>query len=263
MSGFDLFAPGAGNALALLGMRVTGLLLVAPAFSARNVPMPLRAGMTILFTALLAPVAYEAAGARGTSLELTVGAFLGEALIGFTIGLGAAILVGAAGFAGEIAGTQAGLSGAAIFDPLGGHDSTALQQFFGLFATVILFAVNGHLVMLDALATSVQRLPLGSALHTAAGLHALALRGGTLFALGLQFAAPAIAAIVLANTALAVLGRAAPQLNVLSVAFPLQIGIGLLTLGLAIPFLGMVVGDWWLSFGGRTGELLGILARGR
>ena len=48
-----------------------------------------------------------------------------------------------------------------------------------------------------------------------------------LFALGLQFAAPVIAAVLVANTALAVLSRAAPQLNILSVAFPVQIGIGL------------------------------------
>jgi len=259
----DLFAPGMTAALALLGMRVTGLLLVAPAFSARNVPTPLRAGLTILLTVLLAPIAHQRATASGLALVITPAAMLGEALVGVVIGVGAAILVGAASVAGEAAGMQAGLSGAAIFDPLGGHDSTALQQFFTLFATVIMFAVNGHLVMLEALATSVQRLPLGATLHTADGLRALVLQGDALFSLGLQFAAPAIAAAVLANTVLAVLGRAAPQLNLLSVAFPLQIGVGLITLALAVPFIGMLLGDWWLSFGSRSGQLLGILARGQ
>jgi flagellar biosynthetic protein FliR len=68
--------------------------------------------------------------------------------------------------------------------------------------------------------------------------------GSVLFGLGLQFAAPVIATVLVANTALAILGRAAPSLNVLSVAFPIQIGIGLVALAGSIPFIGAFYHGW-------------------
>jgi flagellar biosynthetic protein FliR len=83
-----------------------------------------------------------------------------------------------------------------------------------------------------------------------------------LFALGLQFAAPVIAAILVANTALAILSRAAPQLNILSVAFPVQIGIGLISLGASIPFIGAFYHGWSGVYNGTLDRFFAALVRG-
>ena len=68
--------------------------------------------------------------------------------------------------------------------------------------------------------------------------------GSGLFAAGLRFAGPVVAAVLVANTALALLGRAAPSLNVLSVAFPVQIAVGLFALAAALPFLAPAFAGW-------------------
>jgi flagellar biosynthetic protein FliR len=68
--------------------------------------------------------------------------------------------------------------------------------------------------------------------------------GATIFTTGVQFAAPVLAAILVANIALAILGRAAPQLQVMSLAFPLQIGVGLLTFAGSIGLVVHALADW-------------------
>ncbi len=238
---FDLFASGAPTVLALFGSRVSGLVLVAPVFSARPVPVRVKAGLVVLLTLLMVPAAQEAIVSPPA---LTPVAILGETLVGFAIGLGAAILVGAAESAGELLSIQIGLAGSAIVDPLSQQQSTALGQFVHLFAVVLVLSLDGHLVMLDSLAASAHKVPIGSALDLSAGLRGMALLGGTLFALGLQFAAPVIAVVLIANVALAVLSRAAPQMQILQLAFPVQIIVGLGTLVATLPF----IASWFLGW---------------
>ena len=245
---YDLFAPGAPDLLVLFGARVSGLVLVAPVFSARPIPMPVKSGLVILLTLLMLPVAQ----AHVATPALTPVAVVGEALVGFALGLGAALIVGAAETAGELLSIQIGLSGAAIFDPLSQRQVTALGQLVHLFAVVLVLSLDGHLVMLDALGSSARLVPVGTPLDVAGGLRALAVQGSTLFALGLQLASPVVAVVLVANVALAVLSRAAPQLQILQLAFPVQILVGVGTLVATFPF----IASWFLRWEGRYDALL-------
>ena len=237
---FDLFAPGSPQTLVLLAVRLSGMVLVAPVFSTKAVPVTVRTCIIILLTALLQPMAL----AQMTSVPaITPETFVAEALIGFALGLGAALLVGAASVAGDLMGMQVGLSGAAVLDPINNSSENVLGTFGNLFAVTLLLAVDAHLVMIDAVARSVQMIPVGGGIH-AVGIYAMVRSASVLFGLGLQFAAPVVAAVLIANCALAILSRAAPQLNILSVAFPVQIGIGLVALGASIPFIGAFYHGW-------------------
>jgi flagellar biosynthetic protein FliR len=243
----DLFAPGVPQALVLLALRVGGLLLIAPAFSAKSVPVKVRTGMLLLFTLLLAPAAVAAARPGLPALQVTPAAFVAESLVGFALGFGAAVIVGAVETAGDLMSTTVGLSGASLLDPLNGASSTVLAQFAQMFAVTVLLAVGGHLVMLDALAESVRAVPLGASVDVTGGLAALVAGGSTLFALGLKFAAPVIAATMIGNVALAVLTRVAPALNLFTVAFPVQIGLGLAA---GIAMLGATA-TWFVGWSGH------------
>jgi flagellar biosynthesis protein FliR len=254
---FDVVAPGSAAALVLVGARLGGLVLIAPVFSARTISVSLRTAIVVLLAVLLQPVARSA---NGVVLALTPVALIGETLIGFTIGMGTAVLVGAAESAGEFLAIQIGLSGAAIINPLDNTQGPALGQFMHLFAVSILLSFNAHLVMLDALAASLTRLPVGGAVDLQAGLGALVGLGSTLFALGLKFAAPVIAAVLIANVALAVLSRAAPQLNILSLAFPVQIGMGLFALAASLPFIATWFGGWETAYDAILTRTLGAFA---
>ena len=242
MPGFDLFAPGYAPTLVLLACRVGGLVLIAPVFSAKPIPMQLRTGVLLLLTVLLAPSAHAAAlhaaalHASRTGPQITPAAFLTESLVGFAIGFGAAVLVGAMETAGDLTSTAIGVSGASLLDPLNGASSSVLAQFGQMFAVTVLLAVNGHLVMLDALAESTR---------------ALLSQGATLFVLGLRFAAPVIAASMIGNVALAVLSRVAPQLNALTIAFPIQIALGLVALCASLAFVATWMTGWGTALAGQ------------
>lgn len=238
---FDLFAPGSGTVAILVALRLTGLILIAPVFSAATVPVKWRTSLLVLLTIVIQPIAY--ANLHGVP-QITPASAIGELLVGFGIGLGAALLVGAAESAGDLIAIQIGLSGAALLDPLTKQQSPILANFLSLFTITILLALNAHLGMIEALAASLRAVPVGSAMDLHAGLANLLALAGTLFVAGLRFAAPVIGTVMVGNAALAVLSRATPQLNILSVAFPLQIGLGLFALGVALPFIASTLGNW-------------------
>ncbi len=242
----DFFAPGVASAVVLTALRVGGLLLVAPVWSAQSVPMRLRTALIVIFAVLLLPAAK--ANVQLETLRISPATFLAESAIGFSIGIAAAMVIGAAEFAGELMTTTIGLSGAAIFDPVNNTQGAILQQFMQLIALVILLIGGGHIIMLQAVAQSFVAMPLGAPVNLAGGMHAMVVAARSIFSTGLQFAAPVIAAVLLMNLALAVLGRAAPQLNIMSMAFPLQIGVGLLTFAGSLALVVHAMSDWTPGF---------------
>ena len=256
---FDLFAPGSATVAVLVAMRLTGLLLIAPVFSAATVPVKWRTALLIVFTIVIQPIAY--ANLHGVP-DLTPASAVGELIVGFGIGLGAALLVGAAEAAGELIAIQIGLSGASLLDPLSNQSSPVLGNFLSLFAITILLALNVHLGMIQALADSMRAIPVGSAMDLHAGLANLLSLAGTLFLAGLRFAAPVIGTVMVGNAALAVLSRATPQLNILSVAFPLQIGLGLFALGIALPFIASTLGNWPTAYDSQLTSFFTAIAPG-
>jgi flagellar biosynthetic protein FliR len=241
----DLFAPRTVEVLALTMMRLTGLVLIAPVWSARTVPMRVRTAALLAFAVCLLPTALiDAPG----SARLTPTTFLSEAVIGLAIGIAAACTVAAAEMAGELLAMEIGLSGAALFDPLSQQPTQPLGQFLQLTAVSLLLVSNGHVVMLEALAGSMRAIPVGVVPNLTAGLRPIVSLGSSVFEVGLRVAAPVIAAVMLANIALGMLSRAAPALNVMSVAFPLQITVGLLSLSLAFGAIALVFTGWDASY---------------
>jgi flagellar biosynthetic protein FliR len=255
---FDPLAPGSAATLALMGARVGGLLMIAPVFSAMVVPRNIRVAVLVVLTVLLQPAAL--ASVRDIP-RITPAALLSETVIGLAIGLGAAIIVGAAEAAGDVMAIQIGLSGAAILDPLDASQTPVLGSFARLFAIAVLLSLNLHTVMLGTLADSAQLFPVGSPVSLVSGVRMMVQSGGALFVLGVRFAAPVIAVVLIANIAIAILGRAAPQLNILSVAFPVQIMLGLITLAASIPAIGHLLAGWASINDSMLGPIVRALAQ--
>lgn len=225
----------------LLGFRLGGLMLIGPVFASRTLPAMLKAGIVVVLAATLFPVAVATAEA---GVRITPAIALTEMLIGFAIGLGVAMIVGAAEAMGDLVAVQIGLSGAAALDPLTSNSVPVLGTFASLFAVTLLLSLDAHLVMIDAVAQSLELLPIGVPLDLEGGVAVMIGWGAQLFALGVRFAAPVIATVLLANVALAVMGRAAPALNILGIAFPIQIGLGLLVLAGTLPMIGAFFTGW-------------------
>ncbi|MEQ8329968.1 MAG: flagellar biosynthetic protein FliR [Longimicrobiales bacterium] len=267
-SGFDLFTPSGRAVAALLMLRISALVWTAPVFSARFVPASVKVAVTLVMVALLLPVAGSLAELRAAEavaagvpaadalVTITVSAVVAEVLIGIVLGLGAAIFVAAAESAGDMLAVQMGLSGANVLDPMSETQLPVLGQFLGLFVTTLILSVGGHLFILGALATSLEVLPAGAPADLAQGPASVIRLGGLLLSMGMRFAAPVVAAMMIGNAALGILARTVPQLNVLTVAFPVQIALGLIVLGATLPFIASAIGGFGEAYTGLSLELM-------
>lgn len=260
MGALDLFAKDSPATLVLVAARVMGLMLIAPSLSATIVPRLVKVGMIVLFTVLLQPAVLPLV----ESPQLTPASIAAEVLVGLAMGLGAALIVGAAETAGDLMAVQIGLSGSAILDPMDNSQLPSLGVFTRLFAVTLLLTLGLHEVMLRAMAESFVAMPPGETRDLAGGIQQMVASGSTLFILGLRFAAPVIAVVLLTNVALAILSRAAPQFNLLSVSFPVQIALGLFALAAALPAMGRTLSTWPTAYNeiiSRIGE--GFVIAGR
>jgi flagellar biosynthetic protein FliR len=98
-------------------------------------------------------------------------------------------------------------------------------------------ATDLHLAVLSALVKSFDLLPISTHFIRNEGFLTLVSLGGRVFSAGVQLSLPIVAALLITNVALGVLTRAAPQLNIFGIGFPVTIGVGIVMLGVLLPYL--------------------------
>ena len=217
--------------------RILGLVAAAPLFGNRAVPVSIKVSLGVLLAAIIAPTVPALPATDPMSLAGLL-ILVKELLIGLAMGFAMRIVFAAVEFAGEVASMTMGLGFAVFFDPATRGRSSAISQFLALVATMAFLAVNAHLVLLAALAESFVSLPISSTPFSSGAPLEVVRWGARIFSAGLQLALPVIAALLITNVALGVLTRAAPQLNIFGIGFPLTLGVGFLTLSLTMPYLG-------------------------
>lgn len=231
-----------GEIEALLGqylwpfVRILALLMAAPVFSHRVIPARVKIGASLAIALVIAPtLATPEVGAFSAAGWLLVAEQL---LVGVAIGFSLRIVFGAVEIAGDMIGLQMGLSFATFVDPQNSNQTPLVGSFLVMIATLLFLAIDGHLMMLDALVESFNVAPIGLGSVSALRWEYLATLGTQLFSLGLQVSLPVLATMLLVNLSLGVMTRAAPQLNLFSVGFPLTLATGMLLLMLMLPYLG-------------------------
>lgn len=219
--------------------RLGGMLAWAPVLGHRSVPVPHRAGLAALLALVLTPLLAGSSRGPDDALGWAL-AVAGEVLVGLAIGFVASLVVTAAEVAGELIGFQMGLGLAAVFDPSTGEQESVIARFQQILALLLFLAVNGHHLLIRAVALSFQRIGPGAVLEPAVtgGIGGL---GGKLLQSGFALAAPVVGILLVLNVALALLSRVAPQANVFMVGLPLSAGLGVLGLLDALPHFGQLV----------------------
>ncbi len=246
--------PARWPAFVLITGRIGGLMLTAPGWSGTTLPATVRTALTVVLAVLLLPGA-AAAPMPDHVLDLPL-PMAAEIAIGVVIGLSAAVLVQAVGYAGEVISMQMGLSIAPAYSPVPEMEVVGLGQISTLLAILIYLGMGGHLMLLRALADSLRTLPPGGGvLFTAGGPAATAL-AGQLFSCAASAAAPVMVALLLTNLALAVLSRAVPQINAMTVSFPVTIGVGLVMYAVSLPNVSNVIARWVQELPGGIDGLL-------
>ncbi|MCB1907749.1 MAG: flagellar biosynthetic protein FliR [Rhodocyclaceae bacterium] len=214
-------------------VRILGMVSSAPLFGNRGIPLRVRVaiglGVAVAVLPSLPPMP-AVPPASGLGLAIMAQQFL----IGVGIAIVMRITFAAVDVAGELVGLQMGLSFAAFFDPDSGGRTAVVAEFMGLITSLLFLALNGHLLLVEVVIRSFEWLPVATTpLHGGGWMSAVHF-GATLFAAGLLLAMPIMATLLVVNIAMGVLTRAAPQLNIFAIGFPVTLGTGLLVLMLSM-----------------------------
>jgi len=210
-------------------LRVGGFVLTAPVASEKSIPGLVKIVLTLALAFVLAPLVQVPAGLSIFSADGMLSAVL-ELLIGVSIGLAVQVAFEALSFAGMLISLSMGLGFATLIDPQHNDQTPVLGQMFMIFGTLTYLSLDGHLMLINALAASFEHLPIGAA-HFEHDLPLmLVLWGARVFDAGLLIALPIVIAMVIVNLGLGVVTRAAPQLNLFGIGFTITLLSGLFAL---------------------------------
>ncbi len=216
--------------------RILALLVAAPPFNnaALSVTIRLMLGLAIAIalTPALPPIpAVEPASAAGLWILAQ------QLLIGFAMGFSMRLAFSAVDMAGNLIGTQMGLGFASFYDPQSAAQTPVISELLGILALLTFLAINGHLMLIATLAHSFQIIPIGITPPGSASWLNVANAGAMIFLSGMLLALPILVALLITNVALSVLSRAAPQLNLFAVGFPLTLALGFAAMIVSLSYL--------------------------
>ncbi|MCD5979279.1 Flagellar biosynthetic protein fliR [Pseudomonas savastanoi pv. glycinea] len=212
--------------------RIVALLMTMPIIGTTLVPRRVRLYLALAITVVVAPVLPPMPEVN--ALDLTALLLIGEQIIiGAGLGLFLQLFFHSFVIAGQIISTQMGMGFASMVDPTNGVSSAVIGQFFTMLVTLVFLGMNGHLVVIETLIESFTTMPVGGGLLVS-NFWALANGLGWVMAAGLKLVLPTITALLVVNIAFGVMTRAAPQLNIFSIGFPLTLVMGFVILWISL-----------------------------
>ena len=217
-------------------LRILGVFSAAPLFSSRSVPIRTRIGLAFVIAVCIQP-ALPAPPTLSLNSPQAFGAVVQQLAIGLSIGLAARIVFAAIEMAGEIVGLQMGLNFAGFFDPSTGSQASTVGRFYGNTTMLLFIVLNGHLLLIQAVAASFTAFPVGDDTWSALRQMRLFELGAVIFSYGLWIALPLIATLLFVNVVLGIISRIAPQMNVFAIGFPLTLSVGLIGIAASLPLL--------------------------
>ncbi len=207
----------------LILIRVLAIVLVLPVVSGRQVPMAVKLGLSLV----LALVVHPTVQATGVAVPRS--------------GLALLLVV-------------------SVMDPQGSQQLSIIAIFEHLLAMFLFFVFNVHHVLIQGVAESFRLIPLLQGRYPLSVMEQLLRNSAALFVTAIQVGAPVMAVLLFANLSMGLIAKTVPQMNVFIVAFPVQIGVGLLMLGLSLPVTAGMFQRIFVTLGRDVGVLLRLMA---
>lgn len=230
--------------------RVSIVLFMLPFYGGDTIPKAVKAALTLVVTLAFWPhlaLPGSAFPMHPVSIILMI---LGEAAMGLTLGLTVHFIFAAIQTGGQIVGFQMGFAMVNVIDPITGTSEAVTAHFLWMVAMLTFLTLGGHLYLLFAVTKSFDLVPPGSLFITPAVVGRVLEFSGQMFILAVHIAAPIMVSLFLVDLGLALVSRAAPQMNVLFVGFPIKVGVGFFFLGLVFTIISNYMGrfiDQFLS----------------
>lgn len=215
--------------------RIAAFIAVVPIFGARIVPARVRLLIAMALTAVIVPVLPSPATVIDPFSPSGLLTTAAQVMIGLAMGFAVKLIFSAIETGGHIMAQTMGLGFAQMNDPANGVTVPVVSQFYVIIATLLFLALNGHLVLIDVLAESFQMLPISMQGVNNDGLWVLISWSSWIFTGAVLMSLPVVVALLLVNVAFGVMMRAAPQLNVFAVGFPLTLTFGFIFMLASLP----------------------------
>ncbi len=251
-----------GDVTGLLGqalwplIRISAFIMTCPVIGTRAVPARVKLILTLAITAVLVPVlppAPDVAMLSATGLLVTAQ----QVIIGVALGLALRLVFMVLELAGQLIAMQMGLGFASMVDPANGSQVPVIAQFYVTIATLLFLATNGHLALIDALADSFRLAPIAA---DGPGREAAALVldwAGWLLGQAVLVSLPAVVALTIVNIAFGIMTRAAPQMNIFAVGFPITLLLGVGVMLVTLPAFEEQLADLYAGSFGLARAFLG------
>lgn len=227
-----------GYLLALL--RTTAWVMITPPFGTRMVSTRIKVGLAAALTlAVGSRLQSQAVALDGGAL---ISAAVVQVAIGLVLGFVGVVVFAAVQAAGAMLDLFGGFAMAQVFDPQSNVSTSLFGRFYNLLAVTLLFTIGGHLLLVRGFLRSFDAVP-ATGLRAGNVARLLTHDLGLLLVSALEIAAPLLAALFLADVALGLLSRAAPEMHVFVLGLPVKILLTLTLTGVALPLLpGAVAG---------------------
>lgn len=216
-------------ALLLVSARILAWSVVAPPLATAGLPLVVK---TVLSVGLALPMLPAARGHVPPFDAASVGgSVVVQVVIGAALGFLTRLVFSAVESAGSLLDVFGGFALAAAYDPLTTTTTSIFGRFYGMLCTTLLFVTNLHLIIFQGFLRSFGAVPLDAGIDLGRLGHALTTSLTDMFVAALQIAGPLLVVLFIADIALGVLNRIAPQLNAFSMSFPVKIGLTMLLVG--------------------------------
>lgn len=217
--------------------RVLAMIATAPVLNNSAIPTTVKVGLGALIAMLIAPTLPPSPPDLLLSWNgvLTLIQQIG---IGVAFGFTMQMIFTGIEFAGDLIGMQMGLSFATMMNPQSGMASPVTGTFISIVGSLVFLSIDGHLTMIAAISESFHSFPIGlPSFHELSMAQDIARLGGQMFVIALHLSMPVVAVLLICNLALGVMMRSAPQLNLMSIGFPISLLVGLWMMWICAPQL--------------------------
>jgi flagellar biosynthetic protein FliR len=226
----------------LVFFRVTGLTIFAPLFGSSRIPRRIKLVLCLTMAFGMCTTVKAPARLPDTSWGLAL-AIAGEMAFGLAMGMVLSFTFLAAQWAGEIIGQQMGLNMSEVLDPQFGQGGSLVGDLYFMLTLVIFLLIGGHLNMVVAIQRSFDALPLLSLGVDRSLLDAIIGLMQSCTILAMQLAAPMLVTMLVVDLALGCIGKAMPQINVMTAGLTIRSLLGLLVLFVGMHMTSGVIGS--------------------
>ena len=236
-------------------MRFSGMFIAMVGISARTIPPAIRNLLAVLLTIMIVPmippVPMDELVSLGAMLEV-----IKQLIIGLAIGFISMMVINTFVLAGQIIAMQTGLGFASIVDPVNGINVPAVGQFYLILATLLFWAFNGHLFMIELIVVSFEAFPIAGPWWTAEQFKEIAHWAGWMFVSAVTISLAPIVSLLIVNLAFGVMTKASPQLNIFSIGFSIAQIMGLTIIWMTLTNQALHFEQQWTRAQGLMCELL-------